>query len=234
MKYFCRDHLHLIEEGYEKLAKTISVSLLNAHPYTHDNAKQSNYPPLKHSTICEAPSKPPILDSHLPESDRKENIPNRTNIFIVKPIRCSIQEVVAESFAAQNVWQWMLLELYSIVQRGWVNSMSWNQQAMSTQANLKRRRRLLWTWNEEVWRIKHRTRVDWRWKRHYLRHIIFAFLHFLTYIIVFPKLLGSLFSKPATLYAFFLIVPFASSNFINLNRDHKNIVLLIKDHLRRY
>ena len=43
MKYFYRDHLHLIEEGYEKLAKTISVSLLNAYPYTQDNAKQSNY-----------------------------------------------------------------------------------------------------------------------------------------------------------------------------------------------
>ena len=104
MKYFYRDHLNLIEEGYEKLAKTISVSLLNAHPYTYDNAKHSNYPPLKHSTICEAPSKPPILDPHLSKSDWKENIiPNRRNVFIVKPIKCSIQEVVAESFAAQNV-----------------------------------------------------------------------------------------------------------------------------------
>ena len=103
LKYFYRGHLHLSEEGYEKLAKTISVSLLNTHPYTQDNAKQSNYPPLKHSTICEAPSKPPILDSHLSESDRKENIPNRRNIFIVKPIKWLIQEVVAESFAAQNV-----------------------------------------------------------------------------------------------------------------------------------
>ena len=47
MKYFYRDHLHLIKEGYKKLAKTISVSLMNAYPYTQDNAKQSYYPPLK-------------------------------------------------------------------------------------------------------------------------------------------------------------------------------------------
>ena len=32
MKYFYRDHLHLIEDGYEKLAKTISVSLLKITP----------------------------------------------------------------------------------------------------------------------------------------------------------------------------------------------------------
>ena len=49
------------------------------------------------------------------------------------------------------------------------------------------------------------------------------FFHFLTYIIEVPKRLGSFFSKPRTLYAFFLTVFFAYSNFINLNRDHKNI-----------
>ena len=103
MKYFYRDYLHLIEERYEKLTKTISMPLFNAYPYTHDNAKQSNYPHLKHSTYCEAHSKPPILEPHLSESDRKENIPNRRSIFIVKPIRFSIQEVLAESFATPNV-----------------------------------------------------------------------------------------------------------------------------------
>ena len=77
--------------------------LLNAYPYTQDNAKQSNYPHLKHSTICEGPGKPPILEPLLSESDQKENIRNRRNIFIVKPIKCSIQEVLAESFAAPNV-----------------------------------------------------------------------------------------------------------------------------------
>ena len=103
MKYFYRDHVHLIEEGYEKLAKTISVSFLNAYPCTKYNAKQSNYPHLKHSTNCEATSKPPMVELHLSKSERKENIANRRNIFIVKPVKCLIQEVVAESFAAQSV-----------------------------------------------------------------------------------------------------------------------------------
>ena len=94
MKYFYIDHLHLIEEGYEKLARTISGSLFNTYPYIQDNVKESNYPPLKHSTICEAPSKPLILEPHLSESDRKENIPNRRNIFIKKLIKFSIQEVI--------------------------------------------------------------------------------------------------------------------------------------------
>ena len=58
---------------------------------------------MKHSTICETASKPPILEPHLSESDRKENIPNRRNIFTVKPIKCLIQEVLAESFATPNV-----------------------------------------------------------------------------------------------------------------------------------
>ena len=51
----------------------------------------------------------------------------------------------------------------------------------------------------------------------------FSFFHFLTYIIELPKRLGSSFSKPGTLYVFFLIVFFAVSNFTNLNRYHKNI-----------
>ena len=136
MKYFYRDHLHLIEEGYEKLAKTISVSLLNAYPYTQDNAKQSNYRHLKHSAICEVPSKPPILEPHLSKSDRKENIPNRRNIFIVKPIKCSIQEVVAESFAAQNL---LTVDVVRTAQH--CSTRFSRQQEIPTQAPLNRRRR---------------------------------------------------------------------------------------------
>ena len=56
MKYFYRDHLHLIEEGYEKLSKTMSILLMYACPYIQDDAKQSYYLPLKHSAILEAPS----------------------------------------------------------------------------------------------------------------------------------------------------------------------------------
>ena len=102
MKYFYRDHLHLIEEGNEKLTKTIRMLLLNAYPYTQDNAKQSNYSPLKHYTICEAPSKPPILEPHFSKSNQKENIPKIRNIVIMRLIECSIQEVVTESFATKN------------------------------------------------------------------------------------------------------------------------------------
>ena len=38
-----------------------------------------------------------------------------------------------------------------------------------------------------------------------------------------PKRLVSSFSKLGILYAYFLILFFAGSNFINLNSDHKNI-----------
>ena len=67
-----------------------------------------------------------------------------------------------------------------------------------------------------------------RFKGHDFCGNFFSFLHFLTYIIELPKRLGCSFSKPGTLYAFFLIVFFANSNFINLNRDHKNISFTYK------
>ena len=103
MKYFYRDHLHLIEEGYEKLSKTISISLMYACPYIQDDGKQSYYPLLKHSAILEAPSEPPFQEPLLSESDRKEKITNKRNMFTVKPIKRSIQGVVAESYAVPNV-----------------------------------------------------------------------------------------------------------------------------------
>ena len=67
-----------------------------------------------------------------------------------------------------------------------------------------------------------------QFKGHDLGGNFFSFLHFLTYIIEFPKRLGSSFSKPGTLYAFFLTVFFTNSSFINLNRDHKNISFTYK------
>ena len=76
---------------------------MNAYPYTQDNVKQSYYAPLKHFPISEAPSKSPIQEPHLSECDRKENISNKINILTVAPIKYSISEVVAESFAAPNV-----------------------------------------------------------------------------------------------------------------------------------
>ena len=81
MKYFYRDHLHLIEGGYEKLSKTISISLMNACPYIQDNAKQSYYPPLKHSAIYEAPSELPFQEPHLSKGNQKEKIINKKYIY---------------------------------------------------------------------------------------------------------------------------------------------------------
>lgn len=76
---------------------------MNAYPFTQYNTKQSYYTPLKHSAICEAPSSPPIQESHMSGRNEKEDITKKGNIFRVKPIKCSIQETVADSFAAPNV-----------------------------------------------------------------------------------------------------------------------------------
>ena len=100
IKYFYRDHLHLIEEGYEKLSKTISISLMYACPYIQDDAKYSR---LKHSAILETLSEPPFQESLLYDGDRKEKITNKRNISTVKPIKRSIQEVAAKSYAVPNV-----------------------------------------------------------------------------------------------------------------------------------
>ena len=48
---------------------------MNAYLYTQNNAKQSFYPPLKHSAHCEAPSNPPIQEPHLYECDQKKTLP---------------------------------------------------------------------------------------------------------------------------------------------------------------
>ena len=53
-------------------------------PYIQDDAKQSYYRPLKHSAILEAPSEPPFQEPLLSESNRKEKITNKRNIFTVK------------------------------------------------------------------------------------------------------------------------------------------------------
>ena len=53
MKYFYRDHLSLITEGYKKLAKTINLLLMNTYPYTHDHAKECYYRSSV-KLICEA------------------------------------------------------------------------------------------------------------------------------------------------------------------------------------
>ena len=71
-------------------------------------------------------------------------------------------------------------------------------------------------------------RLEFDFKGHDFCGYLFSFLYFLTYTIGLPKSLVCSFSKLGTLYAFFLIVFFASSNFINLNSDHKNISFTYK------
>ena len=74
-----------------------------ACPYIQEDAKQSYYSPLKHFAIFEAPTELPFHKPLLSEGDRQEKITNKRNIFTVKPIKRSIQEVVAESYAVPNV-----------------------------------------------------------------------------------------------------------------------------------
>ena len=67
-----------------------------------------------------------------------------------------------------------------------------------------------------------------RFKRHDFCGNSFSFLHFIAYTVELPKCLVPCFSKLRTLYAFFLITFLASSNFINLNSDHKIISFTYK------
>ena len=76
MKYFYRDHFHLIEEGYENFSKTISIPLMYACPYIQDDVKRSYYPPLKNSAHFEAPSEPPSQEPLLsPRVTGKRRLP---------------------------------------------------------------------------------------------------------------------------------------------------------------
>ena len=194
MKYFYRDHLHLIEEGYEKLSKTISISLMYACPYIQDDAKQSYYPPLKHSAILEAPSEPPFQEPLLSESDRKEKITNKRNIFTVKPIKRSIQEVVAESYAVPNV---LAVEV--------VRTPQLCSARLSIQQELKSANyvntcppqdKAEIIMNLEPRDVENKTSdlcglpvKTSRFKRHDFCGNLFSFLHFITYTVELPKCL---------------------------------------------
>ena len=196
------------------------------HTHTHRITPNNQITLL--GNICEAPSKPPILELHLSESYRKENIPNGRNIFIVKPIKCSIQEVVAESIAAQNI------PTVDIVRTPQHCSARFSRQQQLKSASYVKRSPS--EEKAEIIMIMEQGGVEnkisnscgltvktSRFKRRNFCGNFLSFLHFPTYIIELPKRLGSSFSKPGTLYAFFLIVFFPNPNFINLNRDHKSI-----------
>ena len=228
MKYFYRDHLHLIKEGYEKLSKTISISLMYAWPYIQDDAKQSYYSPLKHSAIFEAPNEAPFQEPLLFEGDRKEKITIKRNIFTVKPIKRSIQEVTAESYAVPNV-----LEV-EVVRTPQLCSARLRRQQELKSANYvdtcppQDKAEIIM--NVEPRDVENETSElcglpveTSRFKRHDFCRNLFLFLHFIAYAVELSKCLVPSFSKLGTLYAFFLITFLASSNFINLNSDHKII-----------
>ena len=233
MKYFYRDHLHLVEEGYEKLSETMSISLMYASPYIQDDAKQSHYPPLKPSAILEAPSEPPFQEPFLSESDRKEKITNKRNIFTVKPIKHSIQEVVAESCAVPNV---LVVEVVrtpqlcsarlSIQQElksaSYVNTCPPQDKA---QIVMTLEPRDVENKTSDLCGLRVKTS---RFKRHDFCGNLFSFLHFIAHNVELPKCLVPSFSKLGILYTFFLITFLAGSNFINLKSDHKIISFTYK------
>ena len=172
--------------------------------------KQSYYPPLKHSTILEAPSEPSFQELLLSESDRKEKITNKRNIFTVKPIKHSIQEVVAESYAVLNgvavevVRTPQLCSARLSIQQelksaSYVNTCPPQDKA---QIVMTLEPRDVENKTSDLCGLRVKTS---RFKRHDFCGNLFSFLHFMI------------------LYTFFLITFLASSNFINLNSDHKII-----------
>ena len=198
-----------------------------ACPYMQDDAKQSYYPPLKHSAIFEAPNEAPFQEPLLSEDDRKEKITNKRNMLTVKPIKRSIQEVVAESYAVPNV---LAVE---VVRTPQLCSARLTRQQELKSANYvdtcppqdKEEPRDVENKTSDLYGLPVKTS---RFKRHGLYRTLFSFLHFIAYAVELSKCLVPSFSKLGTLYAFFLITFLASSNFINLNSDHKIISFTYK------
>ena len=230
MKHFYRDHPHLIEEGYEKL---ISILLMYACPYIQDDAKQSYYPPLKHYAIFKVSSDPPFQEPLFSEGGKKEKITNKRDIFTVKQIKRSIQEVVAEPYAVPNV---LAVEVVRIPQlcsaRLSIQQDFKSANYVDTYPPQDKAEVIL---NLEPRDVENKTSdlcglpvKTSRFKRHDVCGNLFSFLHFIALNVELPKYLVPSFSKLGIFYAFFLITFLASSNFINLNSNHKIISLTYK------
>ena len=169
--------------------------------------KQSYYPPLKHSTILEAPSEPSFQELLLSESDRKEKITNKRNIFTVKPIKHSIQEVVAESYAVPNV---LVVEV--------VRTPQLCSARLSIQQELKSANyvntcppqdKAEIIMNLEPRDVENKTSdlcglqvKTSRFKRHDFCGNLFSFLHFIAHNVELPKCLVPSFSKLGIFYTF--------------------------------
>ena len=233
MKHFYRDHPHLIEEGYEKLSKTISMSLMYACPYIQDDAKKSYYPPLKHYAIFKVSSEPPFQEPLLSEGEKKEKFTNKRDIFTVKRIKRSIQEVVAEPYAVPNV---LAVEVVRTPQlcsaRLSIEQDFKSANYVDTYPPQDKAEVIL---NLEPRDVENKTSdlcglpvKTSRFKRHDVCGNLFSFLHFITHNVELPKCLVPSFSKLGIFYAFFLITFLANSNFINLNSNHKIISFTYK------
>ena len=151
----------------------------------------------------------------------------------MKPIQRSIQEVVAESYAVLNV---LAVEVVRTPQHC---SARLSRQQESKSANYVNtcppQEKVEIIMNVEPRDVENKTSdlcglpvKTSRFKRHDFCVNLFSFLHFIAYTVELPKCLVHCFSKLRTLYAFFLITFLASSNFINLNSDHKIISFTYK------
>ena len=188
---------------------------------------------MKHSAILEPPSEPPFQEPLLSESDRKEKIANKINIFTLKPIKRSIQKVVAESYAVPNV---LVVEVVrtpqlcsarlSIQQElksaNYVNTCS-PQDKVEIIMNLEPRD--VENKTSDLCGLQVKTS---QFKRHDFCGNLFSFLHFIAHNVELPKCLVPSFSRLGKLYTFFLITFLAGSNFINLKSDHKIISFTYK------
>ena len=174
--------------------------IIYACPYIQDGSKQSHYPPLKHSAILEAPSEPPFQEPLSSESDRKEKITNKRNIFTVKPIKRSIQEVMAESYAVPNV------VAVEVVQTPQLCSARLSIQQQSKSANYVNtcppQDKAEIIMNLEPRDVENKTSdlcglqvKTSRFKRHDFCGNLFSFLHFVAHNVELPKCLLPSFSK---------------------------------------
>ena len=146
----------------------------------------------------------------------------------MKPSKCSIQEILAQSFAAPNILTVGVVRISQYCSARFSRQQELKSASYVNTSLPEEKAEIIM--NVERGGVENKTSNSCgltvktsQFKGHDFCgnfFFLFSFLHFLTYIIELTKRLGSSFSKPRTLYAFFLIVLFANSNFINLNRDH--------------
>ena len=151
----------------------------------------------------------------------------------MKPIKCSIQEVVPESYPVPNV---LAVEVVGTPQRcsaklsiqqelnsaNYVNTCPPQDKAVII---MHLEPRDMKNKTSDLYGLQVKTS---RFKRHNFCGNLFSFLQFIAHNVELPKCFVPSFSKLGILYTFSLITFLASSNFINLNSDHKIISFTYK------